>query len=81
MMSLAEKKEKEYFHAVRSFEQRTKSSYKSVSLRNIQGLGRAPFDNVKVVILSPRSYHGDNKHMVLVSRLRKSLLPPSLLNI
>ena len=50
-------KEKEYFHAVRSFEQNERNHHKVFpAAENVfKALELTPFDNVKVVILWSRS--------------------------
>lgn len=77
-------KEKEYFHAVRSFEQSERNQHKVFpAAENVfKALELTPFDNVKVVILGQDPYHGDNQAHGLSFSVQKGIaLPPSLLNI
>ena len=77
-------KEKEYFHAVRSFEQNERNHHKVFpAAENVfKALELTPFDNVKVVILGQDPYHGDNQAHGLSFSVQKGIdLPPSLLNI
>ena len=77
-------KEKEYFHAVRSFEQSERNHHKVFpATENVfKALELTPFDNVKVVILGQDPYHGDNQAHGLSFSVQKGIaLPPSLLNI
>ena len=77
-------KEKEYFHAVRSFEQSERNHHKVFpAAENVfKALELTPFDNVKVVILGQDPYHGDGQAHGLSFSVQKGIvLPPSLLNI
>ena len=81
---IGEEKEKEYFHAVRSFEQSERNQHKVFpAAENVfKALELTPFDNVKVVILGQDPYHGDNQAHGLSFSVQKGIaLPPSLLNI
>ena len=77
-------KEKEYFHAVRLFEQNERNHHKVFpSAENVfKALELTQFENVKVVILGQDPYHGDNQAHGLSFSVQKGIaLPPSLLNI
>ena len=77
-------KEKEYFHAVRSFEQNERNHHKVFPAAEtvFKALELTPFDNVKVVILGQDPYHGDNQAHGLSFSVQKGIaFPPSLLNI
>ena len=81
---IGEEKEKEYFHAVRSFEQSERNHHKVFpAAENVfKALELTPFDNVKVVILGQDPYHGDGQAHGLSFSVQKGIaLPPSLLNI
>ena len=81
---IGEEKDKEYFHAVRSFEQSERNQHKVFpAAENVfKALELTPFDNVKVVILGQDPYHGDNQAHGLSFSVQKGIaLPPSLLNI
>ena len=81
---IGEEKEKEYFHAVRSFEQNERNHHKVFpAAENVfKALELTPFDHVKVVILGQDPYHGDNQAHGLSFSVNDGVpFPPSLQNI
>lgn len=77
-------KEKEYFHAVRSFEQSERNQHKVFpAAENVfKALELTPFDNVKVVILGQDPYHGPGQAQGLSFSVPDNIpAPPSLQNI
>ena len=76
---IGEEKEKEYFLAVRSFEQSERNHHKVFpAAENVfKALELTPFDNVKVVILGQDPYHGDGQAHGLSFSVQKGIaLPP-----
>ena len=77
-------KNKEYFHAVRAFEQSDRNHHKVFpAAENVfKALELTPFDNVKVVILGQDPYHELGQAMGLSFSVPDGImLPPSLQNI
>ena len=77
-------KNKEYFHAVRAFEQSERNHHKVFpAAENVfKALELTPFDNVKVVILGQDPYHELGQAMGLSFSVPDGImLPPSLQNI
>jgi len=81
---IGEEKEKEYFLAVRSFEQSERNHHKVFpAAENVfKALELTPFDNVKVVILGQDPYHGVGQAHGMSFSVKKGVkIPPSLQNI
>ena len=81
---IGEEKKKEYFHAVRAFEQSERNHHKVFpAAENVfKALELTPFDNVKVVILGQDPYHGPHQAHGLSFSVQPGVkIPPSLRNI